>query len=86
MNGLKPNELTTLNAITGSKFILRYFQHKIQASDVMIVILTYLEPDEFMKYDHFSKRFYHEYLPSVVENRRKIRTAVILGEIQKTLL
>jgi hypothetical protein len=37
-------KLETLDALTGSKFVREFLKLKVQCSDVMVVILSFLEP------------------------------------------
>lgn len=38
-------KLETLDALTGSKFVKEFLKLKVQRSDVMVVIMSFLEPN-----------------------------------------
>ena len=67
---LQNQQLATLNALTGSKFIMRHLQQRVRSSDVMVLILSYLEPENFMIFEKLSKKFFNEHLPSTIQARK----------------
>lgn len=52
----------------------------------MVMILNYLVPETFMKFEKLSKKFYYEHLPSVIQASKMMRTTRILDETQQKLI
>jgi len=65
---------------------VNHLQSRIRNSGVMVMILNYLEPESFMRFEKLSKKFYYDHLPSVIQDRKKMQTARILDENQQRLI
>ena len=75
-----------MNALTGSRFILRFLQSRIRNSDVMVVLLDMLEPKLLVKLSKLSRKMYFEHLPKVMNKRKKMLTDRIMTHGQQRMI
>ena len=79
-------KLETLDALTGSKFVKEFLKLKVQRSDVMVIIMSFLEPNCFLIFEKLSKKFYHEHFPRVIEEWRRFGVSSIMDKNQKNII
>ena len=63
---LKYDQANVIQVLTGKPVRLRMIQLKLQRSNCLVVILSFIEPTILLEYQVIAKKFYNEHVPMAI--------------------